>query len=122
MMNGFDQALSMTLIKRDPKTWRVDRPLVYYTSLVAGGRVEVPVGFETDLASVPRLPFVYLATGGTAEEAAVIHDYLYRTGSAPREVADAIFLEAMEQTGISWWRRKLMYMAVRAAGWTAYKG
>lgn len=41
------------------------------------GIIIVPKGFKTDLASVPRIPFIYWIFGGLAPEEAVIHDYLY---------------------------------------------
>jgi hypothetical protein len=39
--------------------------------------ITVPVGFETDLASVPRLPLVYIALAGKGPKSAVVHDYAY---------------------------------------------
>jgi hypothetical protein len=83
--------------------------------------VTVPAGFETDFASVPRLPFVYLLTGGTARKAAVVHDFLYHKSGVSRDDADAVFLEAMEVSGVSEWRAKLMYAGVRAFGWQFYE-
>jgi hypothetical protein len=84
--------------------------------------IVVPAGFETDFASVPRIPLAYLLAGDCAHEAAVIHDYLYRTGKADRKTADEVFLEAMEAQGIGAWRRYGMYWAVRLFGGSAYKG
>lgn len=86
-------------------------------------QVTVPEGFVTDFASVPRLPLVYLAAGNTAHKAAVLHDYLYSIGH-PRKSADAAFLAAMRAEGEPWWRRNLMWSAVRvfgAAGWEAHQ-
>ena len=34
--------------------------------------ITIPAGFKTDLASVPRLPFAYWLTGGTANRPAVL--------------------------------------------------
>ena len=39
-----------------------------------------------------------------------------------RDVCDRLFLEAMESDGVSWIKRNLMYNAVRAFGWTVWKG
>lgn len=79
----------------------------------------VPQGFETDFASVPRLPFAYLVAGNTSHEAAVIHDWMYMDGF-PRAYADSVFLAALKAEGINWWRRNLMWLAVRIAGSWAY--
>lgn len=54
---------------------RLTAPLIYQSDTL--GTIEVPAGFETDYASVPRLPFVYLLFGGIGDEEAVLHDYLY---------------------------------------------
>jgi hypothetical protein len=52
----------------------------------------------------------------------VLHDDLYAK-RAERSFADRVFLEAMEAEGVPWWRRRLMYAAVRAfGGREAYAG
>lgn len=91
----------------------------YYSERL-GREIVVPAGFETDYASVPRLPFAYSLFGGVAKWAAVIHDYLYRTATASRADADAVFLEAMEASAVGSWRRYPMWAGVRLFGWTAY--
>lgn len=106
--------------KSDDK-WLLVRNFVFKSDMCIAPIV-VPAGFETDFASVPRLPLAYLLAGDTAHEAAVIHDYLYRTGKADRKTADEIFLEAMKAQGIPAWRRRLMYWAVRTFGGSSYKG
>ena len=92
--------------------WRLLNPFIWKD-------IVVPMGFQCDFASVPRVPLAYLACGDTAHEAATVHDYLYCTDAIPsvdRATADRIFLEAMESQGESWWRRKVMYRAVRLFG------
>jgi hypothetical protein len=96
-------------------SWTLRRDLVY-ASVVAKTVYRVPKGFNTDFASVPRLPFVYLMTGNTAHAPAVVHDFLYRTGAADRTLCDAVFKEAMELTGVPGWRRNLMWAGVRLGG------
>jgi len=87
-----------------------------------GTRVhEIPAGFDTDLASIPR--FLLSTTGGKVGKhliAAIVHDYLYRTGFASRELADEIFLAAMKNLGVSWLRRNVFYRAVRLGGKSSY--
>jgi len=81
--------------------------------------VVVP-GFETDFASVPRVPFAYFLTGNTAHKSAVIHDYLYAL-QYDRKWADNVFYAAMEAEGVAGWRRSLMYRAVRMFGGSSYE-
>lgn len=99
----------------DDGRWRLTRALVYESD-VAGRRFVVPRGFVTDLASVPRLPLVYLLTGGTSNEAAVVHDWLYTMHPVPRLVADKVLREASAITCVPAWRRWLMYWGVRLGG------
>lgn len=95
-------------------TWRLEHPLVYHSAII--GIVAVPEGFETDFASVPRIPIAYTLAGDTAHAPAVVHDYLYSDGSVERNVADAVFKEAMQVSGVPWWRRQMMWAAVRVFG------
>lgn len=99
----------------DDGQWLVAAPFLYQSD-VAGQTFTVPVGFQTDLASVPRLPIVFLLTGDTSREAAVVHDYLYSTHLVPRNVADAVLREASAVTQVPSWRRWLMWAGVRVFG------
>jgi hypothetical protein len=107
--------LDADLIKESPPTWRLNEPVVYQSD-VAGQTFTVPAGFVTDLASVPRWPLVYLLAGGTANEASVVHDFLYSTHLVPRAVADAVLKEASLLTGVPKWRAWLMWAGVRIGG------
>lgn len=92
--------------------WELLAPLAYASDM--GGRIEVPVGFSTDFASVPRLPFTYGIMGNRAHRPAVVHDYITRQRIFERRKCDAIFLEAMLAEGIDDTHARLMYAAVAA--------
>jgi len=83
--------------------------------------VVVPAGFETDFASVPRLPLAFLMVGDVAHKAPVLHDYLY-TVKAGRQFADKAFAAALAAEGIGAARRGLMYAGVRMGGAGHYGG
>lgn len=106
--------------KLDDGRWRLTHEL-RYDSAAAGGRIIVPVGFETDFASVPRVPLAFILFGDTAHEAAVVHDYLYATKVLPRALADHIFDEAMKVCGIPLYHRLPMYLAVAVFGETVWR-
>lgn len=96
-------------------------PLVFYAEFVT---ITVPEGFITDLASVPRVPVVYLLWGNRAHREAVLHDYLYKIDAVPnltRDRCDWLFKQAMISRGNSWWIAECMYLGARAAGWLYYK-
>lgn len=93
------------------------------------GRIVVEAGFDTDYASVPRLFWSLYPPDGSYTPAAVIHDALYFYQCAPagnprwitRAEADRVFLEAMTALGVPALRRRLLYTAVRAGGWLAWR-
>ena len=101
--------------------WRLHAPLCYQSDIL--GEITVPSGFYTDLASVPRLPIVYLQWGDRSHYEAVIHDYLYRRDSVPQatfKAANRVFLEAMVVRGKPWYIRWPMYWGVCLGGRGSY--
>ena len=95
--------------------------------------IHVGAGFVTDFASIPRFARLLIPKLGRYNKAAVIHDYLYHRQTRivegvlfksyvfNRKQSDDIFLDAMEDLGVVKWKRKLMYLSVRAFGWLAWK-
>lgn len=55
-------------------------PPLRYASDLLGQTIVIPAEFVTDLASVPRLPFIWLAVGGRGPRSSVIHDFPYQFG------------------------------------------
>ena len=118
-MAGFITELDVRCI--NDGRWKLDSPLRYLSDIV--GLIDVPAGFETDFASVPRVPILYTFFGDRAHREAVLHDYLYRKDSIPmveRSQADDVFFEAMDERGKGFLIRYGMWLGVRAGGWTAY--
>lgn len=104
------------------KVWIVTEPLQYWSHLLSM-KIEVPAGFETDFASVPRVPIAYQLWGNRAHREAVLHDYLYRKDSNPVVTcacANEIFFEAMKATGKPRRIYYPMWWGVVIGGWTAY--
>jgi hypothetical protein len=121
MMLGFTTELDTHL--KGENTFVIDAPLVYVSDLLYWP-ITVPVGFKTDLASVPRVPIVYEAWGNRCHREAVIHDYLYRIGADPEVswlMANSIFLEAMKSRGVALWIRYPMYWGTCIGGWKGWK-
>jgi len=90
-----------------------------------GHLITIPKGFQTDCASVPRLPLIWWLFGDAGEIAAYCHDYLYRIDSDPeisKFYADEVFWEMMRFTNDpdSDWKRRLMYFAVCEFGQGSY--
>ena len=105
--------------------WELTEPLVYRSDIVSSMKtvrdIEVPAGFVTDFASVPRLPFLFTLLGGKAHEAAVVHDYLYEKQKYRRITSDRIFREAAKVCGCTKWECTFLYLGVRLGGWFAWR-
>ncbi|WP_287030068.1 DUF1353 domain-containing protein [Pseudomonas sp. UBA6310] len=112
-MNRFPLPLQVEL-QSDRKRWRLLAPFSYLDP--DHGRVDVRAGFETDFASVPRLPLTYALLGAYGHAAAVLHDHLYSVGTLNRSEADRVFRNALRSTGIARWRAWLMWAGVRVGG------
>ena len=99
--------------------WQLLAPLVYQVSAVE--TYTVPAGFRTDLASIPRIFFLTTPPIGAYDQAAVLHDWLYNTQAISRAQADGIFRQAMMTSGVGWYTRTKMYVAVRIFGAPIWK-
>lgn len=97
-----------------PITWRPNESQSQYKT------VQVPVGFVTDFASIPRVFWSLLPPDGIYTYPAIIHDFLYWTQTVSREVADKIFKFSMEEFGVRTLTSKTIYTAVRVAGTTSW--
>jgi hypothetical protein len=113
--------------KDDRPVLRLLGPLIYESDRF--GLIHVPVGFNTNFASVPRLPVIFLVAGDRAHEQACVHDFEYTVRRRSRDDADAIFLEALGSPlafpdgmdhPVPSWLAKAMYRAVRLAGQSSW--
>lgn len=84
--------------------------------------IQVPSGFQTDLASTPFFAWsLGFPKWGRYSKAAVVHDFLYQSKLVSRATADAIFKEAMLVLNVPKWKANIIYSAVRLLGWVGYK-
>jgi len=83
--------------------------------------VNVPKGFVTDFASVPRIFWQFLPRDGKYTYPAIIHDYLYWVQDRPRENADEIFRIAMREFSLDPIVINAVYWGVKAGGSIAWK-
>jgi uncharacterized protein DUF1353 len=93
-------------------------------------------GFKTDLASVPRLFWGFIASFELSLAGPIYHDLIYRSGGRvvlpdgevspadkvfAREEADDLFLELMTRNRIAYWKRNVAYLAVRWFGESSWQ-
>lgn len=118
----------------DGRNWMLSQDCRYRTD--AGITLTAKTGFKTDLASIPRLFWAFLAPQELSVTAPTMHDLLYRSGGAvalpdgevlpagqtfTRPAADALFLELMTLFGIAKWKRQTAYRAVGFFGAPAWR-
>lgn len=106
------------------------KPLIDYHYLtcnkikftVNGEQFEIPAGFETDLASIPKVAWPVMAPAHSSLiRPAIVHDWFYRkTCDFTRFQTDLIFYHMLRNDGVSHSRASLMYYAVRVFGWNYY--
>ena len=131
-----------------PKTWILDLSLAFDSDVLSekeaaalkavkakinkNNKITVPKGFKTDLASVPRACWWFIAPFDVAR-AGVVHDYLYycirqyRAAAGDKEdpcvimdakqAADKVFKEAMTLSEyVPAWKQYLAHKAVAVFG------
>ena len=111
-MSRFTEVLVVSPLA-DGHTWYLRREFGYDVGSEGSGEtIDVPVGFLTDFASIPRPLWWLLPRWGKYGNAAVIHDFCYWEQRYSRHRADRIFLEAMKVLGVKPITRSVMFAAV----------
>jgi hypothetical protein len=88
------------------------------------GRIDIPAGFVTDFASIPRVLWAILPPERHAV-ASLPHDWLYQHGALhgqaiTRGQADALFDELLRFDQAGAWERRALVAGVRLGGWHAW--
>lgn len=99
------------------------RTLTYTTC--DGWTLEVPAGFTTDFASIPRIFSAVIPTRGRYNRPAIVHDFLYQHAPADPTTgryctqarADSILREACENCDVRLTQRWAIYLGLRIGGW-----
>ena len=76
--------------------------------IVAGHKI--PAGFTSDGATVPKLARGFVAPMGPYAPAAFLHDFLLT--KEPRKQARKEFIKALNELGISGWRKPVIISSV----------
>ena len=133
-MSSFTDPLVVKIHQRDRRPVELAEGFSYLVSFDPARAIRVRSGFLTDGATVPRPFTAFIRPWGRHGKAAVLHDWLYRWPEWPhawreimpdarnaRHAADLIFLEAMAVLHVPLHRRLIIFAAVRAFGWLAWR-
>lgn len=119
--------LAVTPVKPDSKIrwwqkfghrrkWKLTEPLEFE---LCGHDMVIPVDFEFDFASCPRVFMIFLTDEAVRSAASAVHDYLYKIGYSKR-MADAAFRDLMDSEELRRFDSLVMWLAVVIGGWPAY--
>lgn len=102
------------LVKIDPKSFRFSAKTIVIDT-------EIPAGFVTDGASVPRLFWVALSPFHDMFPAAIVHDFrcMSAVNHKSRRNADKEFYRNLKAAGLPFYKRFSAYLAVR--GWSIFR-
>lgn len=105
-----DKKVCWVMLRPFTVTWTDgwNKVLVHFT---------VPVGFEHDGPSIPRRLQGIVSKYGNQFQPSIAHDYTYvHDTGLTRKQADQLFLQAMKDKNVPWYRRSVMWAAVRMGG------
>jgi hypothetical protein len=105
------------------KEWTVMEDIDYYDTR-RDYLIQIPTGFTTDLASVPRPVWPLISPFDLSILAPLVHDWHYRGNDRDiynRKESDVLFLDIMREEGVARWRRIPSYHVVRVVGGRHWK-
>jgi len=126
---------SAPAIRSGRSLWALQKELTYQTGPDKEEVINVPAGFVTDLASIPRPIWSFFPPDGPWVKGAIVHDFLYYTQGTgewygrrgivreqpyTRAESDGILREAMADRGIGAWAKFVIWSAVRLGGWIGW--
>lgn len=115
-MSSFTTPAILQLL--DHYKWRVFTPFSFYKGTKENRKytIVVPVGYETDLTSVPRILWTIFPPHGKYAKAAIIHDFMYDQALKTKKEADNCFYEGMLVLGVPKWKAKILYLGAKFFG------
>jgi len=94
---------------------------LHYHSEILKGIITVPIGFKTDLGSIPAFLQWLFPKDGKAVLGYVLHDYLYKFNfKEDRSLCDDLLKEAMKVLEVKSWRIHGVRIGLKVGGWVAW--
>lgn len=97
-----------------PVTYKNNNWIVTEDSIVTIGDLNFKIhkGFDTDLASVPRIFWAIYPPFGRYQDAAILHDYLLEETNLLKQTIDILFYKKMKEDGVGLITRFIFYCIV----------
>ena len=122
---GYDRHDDTWVLLEPLEVWRVRE----YEHDTEDRTIRIKAGLKTDYASVPRILWVIFPKSGRWKLAAVVHDWMYKTGflgnklgmKKARHLADLQFYREMRLLGVNFFVSTMMYWGVRIGGRKHFK-
>ena len=106
----FDMTTRIVVEPVSPIAWRLLEPVRYIGEEEI---FEIPAGFITDFATVPRIAVWLVPRWGSFTIAAIFHDWLLSHSGVSSVDADNLFRRALRELRVPPVRRTLMWVGVR---------
>ena len=102
------------------KDWELQEDFYFWVPVL--GKFCIKESFIFDFASIPKVFRLFFQPAtGLFRYSALCHDYFYREGIVTRKEADETFRFLMESDGVNFFKRNILFYAVRVGGWASYK-
>lgn len=103
---------TITQLNQEPAIFMVAHPLTFKPN-GTDAQIQVPMGFVTDLASIPKALWWWEAPHERTLAPAILHDYLYWVQTCSKDEADAVMYLAMKEVGMEGLDIKAIYAGIR---------
>lgn len=104
---------TVTQLTPNPPVFMVAYPLTFSSGPSNQYTMQVPRGFVTDLASIPRFLWWWQGPHEGTMAPAILHDFLYWEQPCSKDEADAAMYVAMKQAGMSDFGANRVYDGIR---------
>lgn len=112
-----EQEFIFKMVRRGDETFFIlQQDIFFVLSFHQKWIIRVPKGYETDLASIPRILWPLISPFDEYALGSIVHDYLYDSKIVSRWIADCVFIEAMKRSEISFLKIVLFFIAIRMFG------
>ena len=115
IMSSFTKPFNVMVhnVPLNERPFEVSEGFLFYSNEY--GDINIPIGYRTNFADVPRIFWVFIPPCGRYSKATIVHDWLIDNKDLHTftyQEINNIFLEAMEVLGVHIITRNIIYLSV----------